>query len=200
MYYFSPSRLVFNKSFKIWSDGVMISDERYEEIRQELLAGRTLTVAIGGYPVTIPPAIAPIEKDIVLLYRERLSLMNNDYEVAVAYLKQSYPLSEAITWPVQRDEAKATLAWVEANPETSIDEFPRELAPFIYDLYVSRRAEGIEGGLVDLAQRVLINDSMFSPALAKVTAHRHAVEKKMIAAVNDNDHAALRDITWRFAI
>lgn len=90
--------------------------------------------------------------------------------------------------------------WLEADETRTIDQFPRALAPFIYDLSVQRTAGGIPGGLEELAKRVLFNDSQFSPALATLTARRHIAEKQMLAAVDKNDKNALKNVTWDFEL
>lgn len=200
VYYFSPSRLVFNKDNKIWVDAVEVTEERFEELRQEMMEGRILEAGVGNAPSTRAPETPFPVASIQSVYQNILAVMNNDYEIMVAYLKQTYPLSEVITWSIQRDESVKLMAWLAEDTSRTVEDFPRALAPFIYDLAAQRTVEGISGGIFSLAERVLTNDAIFSPALATITARRHGAEKQMLAAVAADDRVALKAVTWSFSL
>lgn len=155
-------------------------------------------------PHTLPgkEELDAIVNDVSILinarFEEKLTLLNKDYECAVTYLKSTYPPSEVNTWAIQITEARAIFKWLEENPTLTIDDMPSTVAPFLVTLSASRLALGYPNGLAHLAQRVIENNSLFTPALSQVTAIRHATERQMLLAVADEDLAALNAVTWSF--
>lgn len=182
--------------WKVWPDLVPVGSEQMAAIKEAMAAGGTLTSDQEGNPVVIAASPQPV--DIREVFEQWVAELNNDYERAVAKLKSTYPLSEAITWPVQLAEALAIRQWQQSNPGLSLDEIPPTLAPFLITLNASRTREGVPGGLDHLVTRVLENNSLFTPALAHVTAIRHSAELQAEAAVENNDLDALLAITYDF--
>lgn len=131
-------------------------------------------------------------------FEEKLARLNKDYECAVTYLKSTYPPSEVNTWAIQITEARAIFKWLEENPTLTIDDMPSTVAPFLVTLSASRLALGYPNGLAHLAQRVIENDSLFTPALSQVTAIRHASERQILLAVAAEDMTSLEAVTWSF--
>ncbi|MNZ54932.1 hypothetical protein D3C78_728450 [compost metagenome] len=198
MYYFSASAMVFNYGASIWADGVEVSDETYSALMTYLNKGYTLAADENGYPYGIPPAVPPPEPTIQEVFAKRLDLLNNDYERAVEYLKSTYPRSETITWTLQLAEARKIFRWLNENPTLTIDDLPADVAPFLSSLSARRDLEGVPGGLLHLAERVITNDGIFTPALADVTGIRHGIERNMYLAVDADNIAQLEAITWVF--
>jgi hypothetical protein len=199
MMYYSPSRNAFINDGTIWADVVAVPEEDYQRILSELQAGRILTSDESGNPITIEPPIAePVIVPLKTVFDLRVQKLNEDYDFAVDYIKSGYPLAETITWPVQVVDARMVKSWLAEDQSRVVADFPRELAPFLYDLAMSRIAKGLESDLLDLTNRVLHNDSQFSPAMALFTAERHAAEKRLVAAYTANDRAALEAVTWSF--
>lgn len=199
MMYYSPSRNAFINDGSIWADVVAVPDEDYQRLLAELESGRILSSNEQGYPITIDAPVAePIIIPLKVLFELRVQKLNEDYDFAVDYIKSGYPLAETITWPVQVVDARVVKAWLAEDATRVVTDFPRELAPFLYDLAQGRIAKGLESDLLDLANRVLHNDSQFSPAMALFTAERHAAEKRLIAAYTVEDRAALEAVTWSF--
>jgi hypothetical protein len=200
MWYFSKRNKVFNQTHNLWQDGVAVTDEEYNQIIADLENGYSLSNLANGKPVTIPPS-TPVEKmglfDLLLL---RTGELNLDYENIIQDLKSTYPLSEAITWTVQLQEAKAIDEWLEANPGSSIEDIPRDVCPFLYDLSNARDGVGVPGGLGHLKQRVLENDALFAPAMAHLTAQRHALERQLYDMFNNSDRTGLETMTWNFTL
>ena len=197
MYYFYPAEKAFNHGASIWPTSVEVTDAAYAQLMIDLDNGYVLEVDENGHPYSVAPS-EPSLKPITDLFQERLARLNNDYEAAVLYLKSTYPPSEVITWPVQIIEARAIFSWLDANPTLTIADMPESIAPFLVTLSASRVALGYPSDLQHLAQRVIENDALFTPALANVTAVRHMTEKEMLTAVDANDSILLMAITWTF--
>lgn len=186
-------------------DYVSIINEHYPHLQIECFGDP------GVYEnlTCLPPDTLPSKEDLDAIvddlvtavnnrFKERLALLNNDYERAVAYLKSTYPSSEVSTWAIQITEARAIFKWLEDNPTLTIDDMPATVAPFLVTLSASRLALGYPNDLAHLAQRVIENDSLFTPALSQVTAIRHATERQMLLAVAAEDMETLDAVTWTF--
>ena len=198
MYYFSPSERVFNYGASIWVDAVEVSDTAHAQIMKDLCNGYTIDVDGNGFPVTVPPLEPLPEIPIGQVFTKRLAKLNNDYELAIKYIKSTYPLSEAISWSIQLNEAKAVVQWQADNPTLTINDIPVDLAPFLYSLSADRMALGYPNDMAHLASRVITNDALFTPAFTKVTAIRHVTERAMLTAVELEDVVALKAVTWSF--
>lgn len=197
MYFFQPDEKAFNYGSSIWPVSVEVSDEVYAQLMTSLNNGYTLSVDVEGFPIAVAPT-EPLPINIVDRFKERLSILNGDYESAVAYLKSTYPPSEVDTWTIQITEARAIYKWLEENPTLTIDDMPDTVAPFLISLSASRIALGYPNGLEHLIQRVIENNALFTPALSQVTALRHATERQMLLAVGGEDLVALNSVTWTF--
>lgn len=198
MYYFSPSERVFNYAASIWEDGVEVSDEVHAQIMKDLCNGYTIDADGNGFPVSVPPLEPLPELPIGQVFTKCLAKLNNDYELAIRYIKSTYPLSEAISWSIQVNEAKAVVQWQADNPTLTINDIPVDLAPFLYSLSADRMALGYPNDMAHLASRVITNDALFTPAFTKVTAIRHVTERAMLTAVELEDVVALKAVTWSF--
>lgn len=187
--YFSANELAFINQ-PLWEDCVEVTDELHNQILAEIAQGRELSADENGMPITLarepePPAT------INERFLQRMKDLNLDYEHAVASLRDTYPMSEATTWPVQLAEAKLYRAWEDGG---SVGDPP--LTPFLTDLTSARSALGVGDGLADLVMRIFNNDAIYSPAIALLTAKRHAAEKAMTVAKYYNDLEALEAVTW----
>ncbi len=200
MMYYSPSRNAFINDGSIWLDVVPVPDADYNAIMAQLETGtKVLQPGDDGYPVLVDAPIAePVVLPLNILLQTRIHQLSEEYESAVNFIKSGYPLAETITWPVQIAEARVVINWMAADPARVIADFPRSEAPFLYDLAQSRQIKGLESDLLDLANRVIHNDSQFSPAMALFTAERHAAEKRLLMAYELEDRAALEAVTWSF--
>lgn len=190
--YFSASNLAFINRSGHWSDSVPVSDELHNTIMSELESGRVLS-AVDGQPVTVPRDPEP-ELPIEQLVSNTIYRLNGDYEQAVSKLRGTYPLAETTTWPVQSAEAKVYDAWRVAG---SIGTPPE--TPFLTDLTAARTAQGVGDGLVDLIDRVIANDAIYSPAISYLTATRHAAEKALLMAKALDNIEEVKAVTWSFS-
>jgi hypothetical protein len=177
----------------IWPGSVEVSDALHNQILSETAAGRVLSVDEDGHPVTVAKPAEP-ELPFEQLVSNTFFQLNADYEHAVTLLRDTYPFAETTTWPVQIAEAKTYDAWRNAGSEGTAP-----LTPFLSDLTAARTAQGVGNGLVDLIDRVLHNDSIYSPAVAFLTATRHATEKALLMAHALNDIDTVKTMTWSFA-
>jgi hypothetical protein len=185
-----------NKSFigsPIWPDCVEVSDVTAAEIMELVGKGYSLEADAAGLPVAISPGDLPAP-DIRDRFDERLDTLNSDYEVAFSMLRDTYPLSETTTWTIQSDEAVAFDAWRTAGRIGS-----PPLTPLLTDLTAARGALGVGAGLEDLVNRVLNNTNIYIPAVAILTAKRHAAEQSLTIARMQNDFTALNAVTWEFS-
>ncbi|MNP89148.1 hypothetical protein D3C85_15510 [compost metagenome] len=198
MYYFSPVDLAFNYGASIWEVAIEITDEAHALLMNDLGNGYTLEVDENGFPYSVPPEVPLPQRPITEVFVELGTALNCDYEAAVKYLRSTYPLSEAITWTTQIEEARAITAWLADNPTLTIGDMPVDVAPFLYDLNASRVALGYPSDLEHLTQRVIENNALFTPALTHATAIRHVSEKALKDAVELNDIEALNAVTWSF--
>jgi len=186
-------------------DYVSIISKHYPDLQIECFGDPGVYENITCLPPHTLPSkeeLDAIVNDVSILinarFEEKLTLLNKDYECAVTYLKSTYPPSEVNTWAIQITEARAIFKWLEENPTLTIDDMPSTVAPFLVTLSASRLALGYPNGLAHLAQRVIENDSLFTPALSQVTAIRHASERQMLPAVAAEDMASLEAVTWSF--
>lgn len=190
--YFSAENNAFIGS-PIWPDCVEVSDVTASEIMELVGQGYSLEADENGQPVAVPPA-NPIPVDIGAVFTKRLESLNSDYEHAFNLLRDTYPFSETTTWPIQSNEATAYAAWRTAGRIGSPPE-----TPLLTDLTVARDAVGVGAGLEDLVDRVLNNTGIYIPAVAVLTAKRHAAEQSLTIAKMQNDLALLKSITWEFS-
>jgi len=133
-------------------------------------------------------------------FKTRLANLNQDYEGAMAALRASYPESETKTWTIQREEAYAYSRWkqqVEANGAEAAGPAPE--TPFITALSAGRDAAGTGAGFDDLVSRIIANDKLYTPAVAKVTSIRHGAEARLLAAFAEKSLASLEAVTWTFS-
>lgn len=191
--YFSAAKLAFINLPTIWPDVIEVSDALHNQIMDEVSSGAVLSVDENGLPVTIPKPPEP-ELSLEQLVSNTCFKLNTEYEEAVDKLRDTYPFAETTTWPVQIAEAKTYDAWRNAGSEGTAP-----LTPFLSDLTAARTAQGVGNGLVDLIDRVLANDSIYSPAIAYLTATRHATEKALLMAKSLGNIETVKTITWSFA-
>lgn len=191
--YFSAAKLAFINLPDFWPDLIEVSDAVHNQILDEMSGGAVLSVDENGLPITIP---APSEPELSLeqLVSNKCFRLNSEYEEAVTQLRDTYPFAETTTWPVQIDEAKAYDAWRKAGREGTAP-----LTPFLSDLTAARTAQGVGDGLEDLINRVLANDSIYSPAISYLTATRHAAEKALLMAKSLNSMETVKSIMWSFS-
>lgn len=121
---------------------------------------------------------------------KRLAQLGADYEAAITSLRADYPASETLTWNLQLTEARAYQAWLDGGKEGAAPAIP-----FLSALSAGRDAAGVGDGLEDLVSRVIANDALYTPAVAKLTALRHAADLEVQTAPNTE---ALAAVTWSF--
>lgn len=187
--YFSASRLGFFDQ-SLGSDFVEVSKDDHNRIMKKLSEGYTLGADEDGNPIAIAPPEVP-EPSLEDLFKERLASLNADYEQAGSLIRGTYPITETSTWPVQLSEAKLYDVWRKAGKTGTAPE-----TPFLTDLTTRRTAYSVGTGLEDLVDRILTNDALYSPAIAEVTAARHAAEQALGVAYAAEDTAALKAVTW----
>lgn len=192
--YFSAIELAFINRPDVWPDSVAVSDELHNQIVAEMAAGRVLAVDGQGQPTTNAAPPEP-ELPIEQLVSNTIYRLNGEYEAAVTKLRGNYPAGEITTWPVQIAEAKAYDDWRKAGSNGTAP-----LTPFLTDLNNARTAKGVGEGLVDLIDRVLANDSIYSPAISYLTAVRHAAEKDLLMAKEIGTREDVLAVTWSFAL
>lgn len=192
--YFSATELAFINRPDHWPDSIVVTDEVHNQIMSELALGRVLAVDGTGHPTTLEHPPEP-ELSIEQLVSNTIYKLNGEYEAAVTKLRGNYPAGEITTWPVQIAEAKLYNAWRLAgstppNPDT----------PFLTDLSAARTDQGVGDGLVDLIDRVLANDAIYSPAISHLTAVRHAAERGLLMAKAIGTIEDVKAVTWDFTM
>ena len=196
--YFTPSRKGLS-NIPLAEDSVLLTPEEAATIIAALAEGKVLGVDLEGkftleyapYKPTADEEFSqlPIATKVAI----KLGRLNADYDVAVAILNSGYPTSETHTWTLQVSEARIYMDWLNSDRK---EKEPR--VHFLNQLHQGREAAGIDGDLEDLVQKVLYNDSVYSPALASFTAYRHGMEKAIRTAAYLADEATLDAITWEF--
>jgi hypothetical protein len=190
--YFSAIELAFINRPDQWADNVAVTDSVHNQIMAELATGRVLSADQDGLPITIPAPPAP-ELPIEQLVSNAIYTLNLDYEQAVTKLRGNYPAGEITTWPVQIAEAKLYDEWRVAGSTGTAP-----ATPFLSNLSDARTAKGVGDGLVDLIDRVLANDTIYSPAISYLTAVRHAAEKDLLMAKALGNVETVKAVTWSF--
>lgn len=190
--YFSASELAFINRPDHWPDSIAVTDAVHNQIMSELASGRVLAVDGEGQPITNEQPAEP-ELPIEQLVSNTIYKLNGDYEAAVAVLRGNYPSAEITTWPVQIAEAKLYDEWRTAGSTGTAP-----ATPFLTDLSDARTAKGVGDGLIDLIDRVLANDTIYSPAISYLTAVRHAAEKDLLMAQSIGTIADVKAVTWDF--
>lgn len=142
------------------------------------------------YEMSKGKAVLNSDKASMSIRAARLAALNEEYTGAMAALRASYPEPETLTWSLQLTEAKAFKAWADGGRQGDKPE-----TPFLSALSAGRDAAGVGDGFEDLVARVLKNDAIYTPAVAKLTALRHAAEIEIQTAPNLE---ALAAVTWSF--
>lgn len=186
-----------NKAFinsAIWPDCVEVDADTHNAVMALLDKGYSLGAGENGQPIAIAPPPPP-QITVDELFKLKLASLNAGYDTAVANLRGNYPFSETTTWPVQVAEAQTFDAWRKAGREGDAP-----VTPFLTDLTTQRTARGVGTGLEDLVDRVLNNNSLYSPALSYLTAIRHASEQAMTRAKVGEDREALEAVEWDYTM
>lgn len=191
--FFSASNKAFING-PIWPDCVEVDIDVHNAIMAKLNKGYSLGADADGQPIAIEPPPAP-EPTVEDLFKTQLRTLNSGYDVAVAILRGSYPFSETTTWPVQVAEAQVYDAWRKAGRNGEAPE-----TPFLSDLTTQRDSRGVGAGLEDLIDRVLNNNSLYSPAVSYLTAVRHAAEQALRIAKASGDNAQIRAVVWDYSM
>lgn len=191
--YYSPSRkALFAEPFG--DDSVEISAQLHDALLAKLNQGYTLESGENGQPVAVaPPEPEPVVETVDQVFQNRLATMNHDYEIAGKALRGSYPTTETSTWPQQIDQARAYDLWRKAGREGE----PPEME-FVNDLSARRTIHQVGNGLDDLVDRILANNTVYSPAIAELTARRHAGEQALRVAQYYQSIEQLKAVTWNF--
>ena len=192
--YFSPGTRQFYSDQNAVGDCVDVPDELHNAVMDIVSQGGTIGADEQGMPVGIPrPAPAPLSLEE--LFHLRLNDCNDEYTSAFNTLRGTYPFAETTTWPVQIKEALDYDAWRDAGSQGN-----PPATPFLNDLTAQRAAQGVGAGLIDLIDRVLANNLVYSPALARITSIRHAAEQALtVAAYVTQSAEAIQAVTWDFS-
>ncbi|MCY1293720.1 hypothetical protein D9M68_18660 [compost metagenome] len=192
--YFSPGTCQFYSSPDAVGDCVEVPDELHNSVLAVVAQGGTIEANQEGMPVGVPrplPAALTLEE----MFHLRLNDCNTQYSNAVTALRGTYPFAETTTWPVQIKEALDYDAWRTAGSQGTPPS-----TPFLTDLTAQRDARGVGSGLVDLVDRVLANNLIYSPGVARITSIRHAAEQALyVAAYMTQTAEAIQAVTWDFA-
>lgn len=187
--FFDPASQEFY-SVKISNDCIQLSSERFQELLAERRLGKEITLDEDtGEVIAIEKEATVPEESIEILHKQRVMHLNSAYEVAFSKLRNTYPAAESTTWDRQATEAELYQNWLNVGgvePPT----------PFIDDLNKARAKHGIVETKAELVTRILKNSNQFRPAIAEITAARHAYEKQLDQALIDNDIGAMRAINW----
>lgn len=189
--YFSPSQLGFFDS-PAFADCKQVSDEVHNAIMDVVSLGGQIAADENGDPVAVHPASAA-PMTIQDVFDTKLKQCNAEYEQAVAALRGEYPFSETTTWPVQIKEAQEYAAWRAAG---SVGNPPA--TPFLTDLSNERDARDVGAGLEDLVDRVIANNEVYGPEMARLTAIRHDAELELYTALSSNNQSAVEAVTWSY--
>lgn len=191
--FFSASNKAFINN-PIWPDCIEVDGDTHNAIMAKLNKGYSLGADDKGLPIAIepPPVPAPTLDEV---FKLQLRSLNSGYDVAVALLRGSYPFSETTTWPVQVAEALTYDAWRKAGRVGTVPD-----TPFLSDLTEQRTARGVGAGLEDLIDRVLNNNSLYSPAISYLTAVRHAAEQALRAAQAAGNVADVKAVVWDYTM
>ena len=133
--------------------------------------------------------------DLETIFSNQMQKLNDEYTAVFSELRSNYPACETETWPTQASEARLFSAWQQAGQQG-----PAPITPFLTALHNSRTEEGIDETFAELAGRVLANDAVYTPAVAKITAVRHAAERRLEAALAAKDTVAMSAVTWSFVL
>ncbi|CAI3787520.1 hypothetical protein AHFPHNDE_01184 [Pseudomonas sp. MM227] len=115
---------------------------------------------------------------------ERMALLNDDYQRAMAGLQSGWPDYEIKTWTIQAEEAKQ---WVAADVDT------KPSTPFLTQLWTERQNLGWTEPFADLVSRVIANNDGYTTMVARYTAVRHVAERNIGLATDP------ATVTWSFS-
>lgn len=190
--YFSPSMLALYDSPAV-DDCKPITDLLHNELVAKIKLGEVLLADNSGNPYTEAVIYTPPPLTLNELFAVRIDNLDKDYEFASGYLRTGYPSSETATWTLQVMEAGRYKDWVDGG---SVG--PAPSVQFLTYLLVGRQQGGVEGDLLELVNRVIVNNNIYTPLLALMTGHRHAAEKALKLALSQNDRPGVEAITWDF--
>lgn len=195
--YFSAATVAFS-DMPTWADSVEVTDVLYNQILDQLLAGRKLAADVTGLPITLDPpsSIEPTKQEVLTA---RIKQLNVAYTSAVAALRDTFPRDETSTWPVQLEEARRYRKWEDEVASVGIEAAgPEPIVQFLTDLSTNRDLLGVGAGLSDLVSRILYNNTLYSPAMGFLTARRHSAEQRMYVAFNTGGVPEIEAVTWDF--
>lgn len=153
----------------------------------------------NGDPIAVPPTAKPAMTQPEVL-KLRIKQLNDEYTAAVSQLRGNYPEAETSTWPVQVAESKSYRKWEDKVASLGAEAAgPAPSTPFLTDLTNMRDMYGIGSGLADLVNRVLVNNSMYSPAMGFLTATRHSAERGLLIADATGGIAEINAVMWSFS-
>lgn len=190
--YFDPHSKEFYNT-RISQDCVQLSSERFQTLLAARRQGKIIIVDVdtGEVIATDPPPVEIPPESLEMVFHRRMNDLGSEYEVAFSAIRSTYPAAESTTWDRQATEAELYHAWVEGG---RVGTAPP--TPFIDDLNTYRTKYGVGSGKDDLVERILNNSAAFRPAIANITAARHAAEKALNAAFIAQDMTALKAVGW----
>lgn len=191
--YYSPSRkALFAEPFG--EDNIEISGAVFNALLEKINLGWTLDLNDQGQPVAVePPPPPPVVETVDQVFQAHLDAMNHDYEVAAKRLRGNYPQTETSTWIEQLSLAEAYDAW---RQNGRVGDPPK--MKFVGDLNTSRTNYKVGDGIEDLVDRILANNTVYSPAVAELTGRRHAGEQALRIAQYQQSIEGLKAVTWDF--
>lgn len=161
--------------------GLELTEAQHLEVKKEPWMWRVNLTSKALARMTEAQASAAQPK---VLASDRLALLNEDYQRAMAGLQSGWPDYEIKTWTIQADEAKQ---WVAADADT------KPLTPFLTQLWTERQALGWTEPFGDLVARVIANNDGYTTMVARFTAVRHVAERNIGQAADPST------VTWSFS-
>lgn len=164
------------------TDAKPISDARYHELLEQLKNGGALSADENGDPVVTygPP------KTLQELAAAAMAQVNAEYTLRMGAIADGYPLHERESWPVQLQEARAVMDYVDADAPV-----PEALKTPWIDQCAAQRGLARE----ELAARIVAKDAGYRQISGFLSGVRQKHEDEIAAllAAGEESREALQD-------